>query len=331
MNKNYDYFLTIVKMGNLTRAADALYITQSSLSKYLSRLEADLNIQLFDRSSSPMVLTYAGHLYLEYVNRLLAMDSRLQAEFDEVRSETRGETTFGITSWRSSIMLPTLLPVLHDRYPHIRVNVSEGRSYTFESAMLNGQVDFCLVPYPAHFNMATTHEDMGREKLYLAGNRSHPAVQKALSGPRSADGLPRFDPQLLNGEYFISLKPGQVLSRVNRQFLTEHEITLAGMWNTENTVTSLNLVDRTLCFTCVPALCLHQESFPSNIVLMELGDPPLDWGKAIVYPKQTRITRIMRIVIDLVKEFYHNDPQVRQQYREKNLAEWRAGQERETT
>ena len=111
-----------------------------------------------------------------------------------------------------------------------------------------------------------------------------------------------------------------MLSRVNRQFLTEHEITLAGMWNTENTVTSLNLVDRTLCFTCVPALCLHQESFPSNIVLMELGDPPLDWGKAIVYPKQTRITRIMRIVIDLVKEFYHNDPQVRQQYREKNLA-----------
>ena len=197
--------------------------------------------------------------------------------------------------------------------------------------MLNGQVDFCLVPYPAHFNMATTHEDMGREKLYLAGNRSHPAVQKALSSPRSADGMPRFDPHLLNGEYFISLKPGQVLSRVNRQFLTEHEITLAGMWNTENTVTSLNLVDRTLCFTCVPALCLHQESFPSNIVLMELGDPPLDWGKAIVYPKQTRITRIMRIVIDLVKEFYHNDPQVRQQYREKNLAEWRAGQERETT
>lgn len=60
MNKNYDYFLTIVKMGNLTRAADALYITQSSLSKYLSRLEADLNIQLFDRSSSPMVLTYCS-------------------------------------------------------------------------------------------------------------------------------------------------------------------------------------------------------------------------------------------------------------------------------
>ena len=63
-------------------------------------------------------------------------------------------------------MLPTLLPVLHDRYPHIRVNVSEGRSYTFESAMLNGQVDFCLVPYPAHFNMATTHEGDVRSSIW---------------------------------------------------------------------------------------------------------------------------------------------------------------------
>ena len=50
IHNNYDYFLTIVKMGSLTKAAEALYITQSSLSKYLSRLEESLNIQLFDRS-----------------------------------------------------------------------------------------------------------------------------------------------------------------------------------------------------------------------------------------------------------------------------------------
>ena len=50
--RNYDYFLTIVKTGSLTKAAEILYITQPSLSKYLSRLEENLNIQLFDRSRS---------------------------------------------------------------------------------------------------------------------------------------------------------------------------------------------------------------------------------------------------------------------------------------
>ena len=58
--RNYDYFLTIVKTGSLTKAAEILYITQPSLSKYLSRLEENLNIQLFDRSRSPLTLTYAG-------------------------------------------------------------------------------------------------------------------------------------------------------------------------------------------------------------------------------------------------------------------------------
>ncbi len=314
MHKNYDYFLTIAKMGSLTKAADALYITQSSLSKYLSRLEESLNIQLFDRSRSPLVLTYAGRLYLDYVNAVLAMDNRLQEKFDEIRSDDRGEITFGITSWRSSIMLPTLLPVFRKRHPHIRVNVQEGRSYTFESAMLNNQVDFCLMAVPSHFNFAITYESLGMEHLYLAGNRSHPMVQKALDGPPNPGGMHRFEPAWLNGERFINLKPGQVLCRVNQHFMAQHDLHLRDIWSTENADTAMNLVNNTLCFTTVPALCERMDHLPPNLVLMELGDPPLEWEMAIVYPKNARVTRIMRLFIDTVKELYHNDPLVRAQY-----------------
>ena len=327
MHKNYDYFLTIAKMGSLTKAAEALYITQSSLSKYLSRLEESLNIQLFDRSRSPLVLTYAGRLYLDYVNSVLALDSSLQERFDEIRSDDRGEITFGITSWRSSIMLPTLLPLFRKRHPHIRVNVLEGRSYTFESAMLNNQVDFCLMSVPSNFSMATKYESLGMEKIYLAGNRSHPAVEKALSGPAGPDGIHRFDPQWLNGESFINLKPGQVLCRVNQQFLARYDLHPRELWSTENTVTAMNLVDHTPCFTTVPALCTRMDYLPPNMVLMELGDPPLEWEMAIVYPKHTRITRIMRLFIDTVKELYHNDPLVRRQYSERISAEMGLGEE----
>ena len=314
MHKNYDYFLTIAKMGSITKAAEALYITQSSLSKYLSRLEESLNIQLFDRSRSPLTLTYAGQLYLDYVNTVLTMDSSLQERFDEIRCDDRGEITFGITSWRSSIMLPTLLPLFWKRHPHISVHVLEGRSYTFESAMLNNQVDFCLMSVPSNFSMATTYESLGMEKIYLAGNRFHPAVQRALSGPVSAEGMHRFDPHWLNGEAFITLKTGQVLCRVNRQLLAQYDLHPKEIWSTENTVTAMNMVNNTSFFTTVPALCTRMDYLPPNVVLMELGDPPLEWEMAIVYPKNTRITRIMRLFIDTVKELYHNDPLVRKQY-----------------
>ncbi len=315
IHKNYDYFLTIVKMGSLTKAAEALYITQSSLSKYLSRLEESLNIQLFDRSRSPLVLTYAGRLYLEYVNRILALDSDLQEQFDEIRRDDHGEITFGITSWRSSIMLPTLLPLFRKRYPHIHVNVLEGRSYTFESAMLNHQVDFCLMSVPSNFSLATTYESLGMEKIYLVGNRSHPAVIRSLEESPSPGGMHRFQPQWLNGESFINLKPGQVLCRVNQHFLAQYDLHPKEIWSTENTVTAINLVNKTTSFTTVPALCTKMDYLPENLVLMELGNPPLEWEMAIVYPKNAKITRIMRLFIDTVKELYHNDPLIRKQYR----------------
>lgn len=159
--KNYEYFLAIANKGSLTKAAESLYITQPSLSKYLSRLETSLNMELFDRTTSPLTLTYAGKRYYEYVQDMLALDQRLSEEFNEIRNNVRGEITIGIASWRSAIIMPTLLPMFYQRYPHVQINVEEGRSYTFERAMLNGKVDFCMMTLPSSFNVATVCESMG--------------------------------------------------------------------------------------------------------------------------------------------------------------------------
>ena len=57
---NFDYFLTIVETGNITRAAEKHYISQPSMTQYLNKLEKRLGIKLFDRSSTPLSLTKAG-------------------------------------------------------------------------------------------------------------------------------------------------------------------------------------------------------------------------------------------------------------------------------
>lgn len=305
--KNYDYFLTIVKLGSLTKAAEALYITQPSLSKYLSRLEENLNIQLFDRSRSPLVLTYAGQLYYDYINSIVKLTQRLQMHFDEIRDNEAGEITMGITSWRSSIILPILLPMFHQRHPNIRVNVVEGKSYTFESAMINNQVDFCYMTIPSNFGMAVIYESLGMEKIYLAGNRDHPLVQKALANQTSPGDIPHFDVRDLDGQMFINLKPGQRLAQLNMQFFDSYNVHFKEVWSTENTETAINLVNCTHYFTTVPALCRRLDYMPPNVVLFEIGDPPLEWEVAIVYPKNAHITHVMRLLIDTIKELYHGD------------------------
>ena len=59
------YLLTLAQTRNMTRAAEQLYISQSALSHYLKCVEEDLGARLFDRSTTPMTLTYAGKCYMD--------------------------------------------------------------------------------------------------------------------------------------------------------------------------------------------------------------------------------------------------------------------------
>ena len=81
MNHNYEYFLTIAEVGNLTKAAQILYTTQPALSQYLKRLEKSLGVELFDRSTSPLKLTFTGERYYRHVLQLQKMDKELLKEF----------------------------------------------------------------------------------------------------------------------------------------------------------------------------------------------------------------------------------------------------------
>ena len=75
---NYEYFVTIVETGSLTKAAEKLYISQPSLSQYLKRLENSLGIDLFDRGTLPLRLTFAGERYYQYVLQIMKLEENFR-------------------------------------------------------------------------------------------------------------------------------------------------------------------------------------------------------------------------------------------------------------
>jgi len=80
MNVNSRYFTEILKYGNLSEAAKQLGISQPALSGYLKKLETECGASLLDRSQTPVVLTEAGKLYVEYVKNLLAVVDNAQLD-----------------------------------------------------------------------------------------------------------------------------------------------------------------------------------------------------------------------------------------------------------
>ena len=96
------YFKTIAQYGTITAAAKQLYISQPSLSQTLRQIEEEVGTPLFDRSTSPFHLTYAGERYLKAVEAMLEIDARLKAEIESIRHEDGGRLRLGISVTRAS-------------------------------------------------------------------------------------------------------------------------------------------------------------------------------------------------------------------------------------
>ena len=75
--QNMEYFLAVAKEGNITRAAQKLRISQQALSNTISRMEAELKCQLFDRKQG-LTLTYAGRRYRDAVQKMLDLNRQTE-------------------------------------------------------------------------------------------------------------------------------------------------------------------------------------------------------------------------------------------------------------
>lgn len=79
-----DYIFAIAKEQNLTRAAKSLFVSQSTLTMYLNRVEGELGIKLFDRSKTPILPTPAGELCIEELKKIRQIETRLSGRLQQL-------------------------------------------------------------------------------------------------------------------------------------------------------------------------------------------------------------------------------------------------------
>ena len=74
------YLLALADTKNYSRAAEQCHISQPALTRYIKNLEEELNVTLFDRSSFPIRLTYAGERYIDGLLKILEMKEKLDKD-----------------------------------------------------------------------------------------------------------------------------------------------------------------------------------------------------------------------------------------------------------
>lgn len=96
-----EYFLAIAKHKNLTKAAQELYVSQPTLTKFLQKLEKNLGGKLFRKEGHTYNLTFLGQRYLAYAQKIATLNQDWEKELLDMRSSFKGELNIAFPPMRS--------------------------------------------------------------------------------------------------------------------------------------------------------------------------------------------------------------------------------------
>jgi DNA-binding transcriptional LysR family regulator len=164
-DKLREAFLAIASHGSIGRAAEAMNVSQPTLSRIIKRLEQQLQVPLFDRYASGVALTAYGEALLPFANRI-RMDSRhAQEEIDRLRSGSHGVLRIGSTvSPGITMLMPRVFERLHAESPTLQIELMEGGIDALETALLDRTIDIVigeLAPNDEILELNFSFEDTG--------------------------------------------------------------------------------------------------------------------------------------------------------------------------
>lgn len=142
------YFLEIAREENMTRAAEALHVSQPSLSKQMKELERELGKKLFRRGSSGIHLTDEGMLLRKRAEDILDMVDKTTDEFKALDEVTGGDVYIGCAeSWQVR-HLTGVIKEFRNRYPLLRTHILSGDTEQVAERLDRGLLDFAVIVEP---------------------------------------------------------------------------------------------------------------------------------------------------------------------------------------
>ena len=175
--RHVQYFLKVAETGNFTAAADALYISQSSLSKQIQALERELDVTLFDRSRRRIALTPAGELFRRHAHNLQAAYLSTLADLAEFRSGP----SFSVVSIPviAPYGIPARLSGFRAAYPHLDFTLEEQEAAQILAALDGGRHEVAFVRQPFVDAARYSWAQVAADRLAVAVSRSHPLAGRA--------------------------------------------------------------------------------------------------------------------------------------------------------
>ena len=170
-------FLAVAERRHVTRAAQALGLTQSAVSAAIATLEAQPGVRLFDRVGRGIELSEEGRSFVPAARAVLAQAETARLLLQDLAQQTRGSLRIFASQSVASYWLPARLVALRERHPGIEVTLNVGNSRQAAAAVQEGAADLGFVEGELPPS-ALRQQVVARDELVLIMDKSHPLAKQ---------------------------------------------------------------------------------------------------------------------------------------------------------
>lgn len=254
-------FVQVSRTGAISRAAEALYVTQPALTSRIQGLERMLGTELFVRSRHGSRLTDAGRALLPHAERALAALRHGREAVEAVRTGGSGSLTIGAAPAVSTYVLPAMLHRFQAGHPGVRLSVRSGHSEEILELVLREEVEIGLMRPIQHPDVTSTllYED----ELALVVHRGHRFA---------AGGHVRM--AQLSTEHLILFDRTSSYHELTSAIVRQAGIAPRGQLEVDNIDAAKRMVEQRLGIALLPRTSVQAEVGSGRLVPVKLTDMP---------------------------------------------------------
>jgi len=175
-------FLAVAEYGGVTRAADAVFVSQPAVSKAVQELERQVGVPLLEHIGRRVALTEAGEILAGYARRIFALAEEGKREMDELRGLEQGQLAIGASTTIGIYLLPAVMGAFHARYPAISLTLIIENAELVLARLRAGALDLAFMEGSARGDDVRA-EPYRRDDLTLVTAPTHPFARAGVATP----------------------------------------------------------------------------------------------------------------------------------------------------
>jgi DNA-binding transcriptional LysR family regulator len=266
-------FIEVVIHQSFTKAAAHSYLSQPSFSKAVKKLEEELNVELFDRSTRHLRLTDAGQIVYEQAQKAMESLSEITNLLDDLKNVASGEIKIGIPPLIGTLFFPVIARTVQEKYPNVSLQLVERGAKLIGQLVENGQVDLGIVVLPADtskFNVQPFITD----EFVLYVHKKHPLAMRST-----------VDISELKEEKFILFSDEFTLHDYIKNVCIEAGFIPEVSYQSSQWDLIIELVSSEFGVTLLPKSIYHKQNNP-NVQIVQIGEPTLQWRSLGIITKK---------------------------------------------